>query len=424
MRKNVSKPFCYFEICQTVWIFKAVISGKTKLQMRTYKLTKAWTIAIYIFAPCLIALFLFLLLLPFIPAFNDGTSNQIFWFMAPLSIGMIALSVLGLMDAVKGRFVIANDHIYSRGVFTTRTLMLDEIKGFRISDKYIFVEPLDDEKKNIKISTYFGKTEEIIEWLQACYPDLDLQNVAKEEEEILENESFGATVYQREEKLVKARRTAKTLNWAGSLIGLWAFFWPTPYNLVLSTAIAIPVVCLIVVKMHDGLIRLDEKKASAYPSVFWAFFITSLAVFLRALLDFHIFDYSNVWVLSLLIAVVFTGLLAFRNPAYSFQKGKDYLALLGIVILAGCFGFGAVITSNCLMDGPDAVQYQAQVLNKRISSGKTTTYYIELTPWGVQKEKDEVAVSKTLYYELQQEDPVNIYLKKGKLAIPWFIVTN
>jgi len=62
------------------------------------------------------------------------------------------------------------------------------------------------------------------------------------------------------------------------------------------------------------------------------------------------------------------------------------------------------------------------VLNKRISSGKSTTRYVELSTWGQQKEVDEVSVGKKLYNSIEVGSIVKIYFRNGKLGIPWFIV--
>jgi hypothetical protein len=96
-------------------------------------------------------------------------------------------------------------------------------------------------------------------------------------------------------KLSKARQTAKVVNWAAGITAAWTFFYPTPYQYSILTAIIIPIVGLIVVKSSNGLIRIDEKKGSAYPSVIYAFIYPSLGVMLRAILDYNIFDYSNAW---------------------------------------------------------------------------------------------------------------------------------
>jgi hypothetical protein len=88
------------------------------------------------------------------------------------------------------------------------------------------------------------------------------------------------------------------------------------------------------------------------------------------------------------------------------------------------YGYGAVVTLNCMYDKSEPKTFNATILDKRISSGKSTTYYLELTPWGQQKEIDEVSVSKDLYNNLNKNDKVNIYYMQGKFDIPWFEVTE
>ncbi len=88
------------------------------------------------------------------------------------------------------------------------------------------------------------------------------------------------------------------------------------------------------------------------------------------------------------------------------------------------YGYGAVVTLNCMYDKSQPETFSATILNKRISSGKSKTYYLKLTPWGLQKEIDEVSVSKNLYNRVGKNDEVKIYFMKGKFAIPWFEVTK
>lgn len=95
--------------------------------MRTFKLAKGWAVFIYVTGPLMIALFAWLLIMSFVPSMNDGSSNQIYWFIAPLSIGMIGLCTIGLIDARKAKFVIDSDSVWITSTFTKRQLMLDEI---------------------------------------------------------------------------------------------------------------------------------------------------------------------------------------------------------------------------------------------------------------------------------------------------------
>ena len=101
-----------------------------------------------------------------------------------------------------------------------------------------------------------------------------------------------------------------------------------------------------------------------------------------------------------------------------------YFSVLFLTIFFFGFGYGSIVTLNCMYDESVPQTFQSKVLGKRISSGKTTTYYLELAAWGVQTENDDVSVSEELYERIEIDDNVNVYLKKGLIEIPWFIVTE
>ncbi len=392
--------------------------------MREYKISKGWAIFIYLTAPLLIALFCWVLITPFVPTMKDDMNPNGYWFLIPMAIGMIALMTIGLIETIKGKFVIDNDKIFTVSTFSNRQLMFNEIKGYRITDKYIFIESNNENKKKLKVSTYFGKANEIAEWLAENYSDLDIVQANKEKEEILNNEEFGWTSEQREEKLIKAHKTAKIINWAGGLIGAWTIFLANPYEYAIIASIVIPIIFVIVLKYFKGLIRIDKKEGTAYPTIIWAILASSFGLSLRGLLDYSIFDYSNIWTPSILIALTYIAFLTIGNKEFKFNKAKDYLTIASISIFTFGYGYGTVIALNCMYDKSEPEIFNATVLSKRIDSDKSKTYYLELTEWGQQKEIDEVSVSKKLYNKLDKNDKVNIYLMKGQFDIPWFIVTE
>jgi hypothetical protein len=145
---------------------------------------------------------------------------------------------------------------------------------------------------------------------------------------------------------------------------------------------------------------------------------------LRALFDYNVFNHRNSWTPSILIAVIFFAFLLIGNKEFRLRQTKDYFTILGIALITFAYGYGSVITLNCFYDKSTPEVFKAKILSKRISSGKTTTYYFELTPWGQQKEADEVSVPKKLYNTLEAENEVNIYLKKGQFKIPWFMISE
>ena len=256
--------------------------------MKEYKIAKGWAIFIWVMAPLLIGLFGFLAVMPFIADEIDMTLVLI---LTPISIGMLTLMVCGLVDVYKGRLIIQEDRLVSIGVFKSKNLKFDEIKGYTVNEQYIFVEPNTKEKKRIKISQYIGGYNEILLWLAENYLDLNIVNEQVEEQEILNNESIGWSKENREEKLSNARKISKIINWLGGLSFAWTLFYPKPYDYAVLSAFIIPIVALITVKLSRGLIRIDKKDGSAYPSTIFAFIFPSLGLMLRSFLDYDIFYY-------------------------------------------------------------------------------------------------------------------------------------
>jgi hypothetical protein len=252
------------------------------------------------------------------------------------------------------------------------------------------------------------------------FSDLNIIESKSDLEEILTDNDFGRDVEQRGSKLTEARKVAKILNWTGGIVAAWTVFITKPYELSVIAAIIMPIICLFAIKKYKGLIRIDHEKNSAYPTLFYGLIYSGLGVFLRALLDFNIFDYSNIWTPSILIAIAFLAFLIIGNKEFDIKKRKNYLT---IAILGGFFfiyGFGSVIFANCIYDKSEPIIYNAKIIEKRISSGKSTTYYLKLTPWGTQKESDEVSVNRKEYEQAKINAPVEVYFMKGKLDIPWF----
>ncbi len=155
--------------------------------MKEYRISKGWGIFIYISASVLIVFFTWMICLPFIE--NKEIDLGLYLFLWPMFIGMIVIMALGIIETYKGKFVIAADHIYVVGTFSTKKLYLEEINGFRKIDSYIYIIPISKEQKTIKISTYYKNQDEIEHWLNAHLIDLNLVDEHIERQEILADEN-------------------------------------------------------------------------------------------------------------------------------------------------------------------------------------------------------------------------------------------
>ena len=389
--------------------------------MKEYKIAKGWSIFIYITAPLLFVLFGWMITQMF-P--NGDFSPNTRWIYFPLVIVMMVIIVIAVIDTFKSRFIIAEDKIISKSTLSNRELRFEEIKGYSIQENNISIEPIDPQQKRIKVSHYVDGNKDILDWLSQSFPDLEVQIAKEEEEGILNDWNHGQTKESREEKLLKAKRKAKILNVVGGAIGAWVFFYPTPYQLSMVIAIVFPIIVLLVSKFSDGLIRMKENKKSAYPSVVFAFIFPAMALVMRALLDYTILDFSNVWSITILITVVLSLVLLYKQTEFHLQKNNDVFYFIFLVFFFFGYSYGVVIHLNCYYDNSQPEYFTAEVLDKKISTGKTTSYYLKISPWEKQKETEEIDVDKDLYDRTEAGDEVGIYFRKGNLDIPWIVVTD
>ena len=96
-----------------------------------------------------------------------------------------------------------------------RVLKFDEIAGYKVEGSFIYVLPNITGKKRIRITTYVGQSHELIEWLDARFQDLHVENEKEEVRAILEDYRHGRSEYERADKLKRAKATATVLNWLG-----------------------------------------------------------------------------------------------------------------------------------------------------------------------------------------------------------------
>lgn len=324
----------------------------------------------------------------------------------------------------KRRFIIDNEKLISISVFKTKELYYDEIKGYKVNERWILIIPKDNKKKKIKVDRSMSGTQEALSWISEKFDDLDMVSKINEEEEILNNESIGWTREIREEKLRNARKTTKVLNILGIISFVWTVFFPVPYNYAILSTLTIPISTILATKFFSGLIRLDERKDSAYPTVIYALTLPSLGLLIRCLLDFEIFDYSNVWIISVAIMMTLLSVILIKQKEFSLKNKKSLLSIIPIAMILWAYGFGATIFINCYLDTSRPEHFTAKIIDKSISNGKITTYYLKLTNWGPQKEVDEVSVDQAMYDRVEVDSNVDIYFMNGKLEIPWFIVLD
>ena len=123
-------------------------------------------------------------------------------------------------------------------------------------------------------------------------------------------------------------------------------------------------------------------------------------------------------------AVLAIGILA---ASWSARKtpglASPRIFLAFMTLCGGVYGYGAVKAADIQFDASPGTVISTQVQAKHISPGRrSTTYRLDLPPWGPRATAGSVDVSSSTYHAVAVGDPVCIVLHPGSLSLAWFTV--
>lgn len=395
------------------------IENQASGPVSAYRFTKGLRIFFLVGIPPSILLFLYLMVLPFIE--GDSETMGIDIFLSIISVGMTGFLVYLLIAIFKWRIEIFPDRIREVSLFTKKEMMFDNVMGIKVLptnsglSNIEFVPKHQESKKKFQIPLTMERVNEFCEWLDATFINLTQEELGREFEAISKNEDMGIDGEERLGKLEKAGRVSKVLNAVAVLVVLWALVYPEPYELLIVILVAFPLLIIFLLRYFSGLLRLDEKPGSVYPSVAGAFIMPCMVLALRGL-DRDILFWEPFW-LPFIVFSLFLFMLVIVNA----QEVRKKIGIMIIVfIFSFVYGFGATLTLNEILDISEPVIYYAEVLDKR--SNEEDFYSLELSPWGLRDEIMEVDVHPIVYDRRGVGDGVEILLYEGAFKIPWFYV--
>ncbi|MFM2292689.1 MAG: hypothetical protein RIS29_2502 [Bacteroidota bacterium] len=395
--------------------------------MREYKLARGWKIFTYICFPVFIGLLVWLGVLPFTETPID---IQQAYYLVPISLGGIVYITLGIVDAIKLRIILYNDRIVSVSALSKRELINSEVKGYQILlNSYIEILPLDNiKKKKIQISPAISLSTDLIVLLDERFTNLDNFNYKKEENELNNQLKPGYTEEEYKERIVKAGKLAKFLNYLGLVMVVVAMFAQTFYEFQVIFYILYPFVVFAVAYKYKGIIRIvSTEMKSPYPNVSAALLMSVLGLIISSLKNFNVYDYSNLWGPALLISsilILYYYRLTGSELYNKYQRKSIYPHVLVSVVILFFVGF-SYISINCKFDHSVSTVYRSQILDKQIYKEKyVTSYFVIVDKWGKESGFSKMPVPKSQYDTIQNGDSITIQLKKGLLDIPWVFVYN
>lgn len=234
-------------------------------------------------------------------------------------------------------------------------------------------------------------------------------------------------------KVAFSKLSLHKLSWLEYLtigLGLWFLFYPRPYVILFTILLCMPIIGILlnsfngkpsiaslveVKKDNDGDDKYDVADFIDFPA--WI-------ILLRVLIDFEFESFNSMIIPgTIAFAIMLIILFATHKQIDYTTKSKTWI-YLSVIFNVFLYSYAGTYGVNCVYDNSDAIVYNTDVVDKRISKGSKgrKTYYVKVTPWGQHYEEEEISVPSSQYDKIKIGQTVKIDLKKGLLNIPWYYI--
>ncbi|NML38578.1 hypothetical protein HHL17_15325 [Chitinophaga sp. G-6-1-13] len=341
-------------------------------------------------------------------------------------VGAIVLPVvLAIVFTNEGLSVIYtdNDGIRYKSFLYTRELLWSEVVGYRKDGNVVILVPGQKSKRKIQVSAYRSNYAELVRWADNRYRDLDRRHWDLDSH-YRDRSSVKGTRVLDQGRLREAKHTAWTLNITATVLAALSFFLRHTVPWLPVLLIILLPVALMMVRRHRGFLIINTaKKEEILPDITWTTLCCTVGLFLFTMPVYTV-GQVNLWIYTLIVEAALVGLTIFSIRDWEAKRSTKIVGVITYAFLLLIASYGMVVFINVFLDTRSAGLYQTTVVNKRISTGKSTSYYLEVWPWGPVRSSESISVVKSDYEETEINDLVNMELHRGALGLPWYRVTG
>ena len=216
------------------------------------------------------------------------------------------------------------------------------------------------------------------------------------------------------------------LEWTAIVFSLWLLIYPHPYKLLFIIVLLFPIIGLILNGFSRpsiaSLVSISREKGQDKYDLADFIDFPAMIIAVRVLLDFEfesLYSILKVGTVGFILSVILISL-----THKGIDKSNKHRLMINLTIIGNMalYAYAATYGINCVYDNSEPLVYHTKVMDKSVTSGKRTNYYLEVRPWGNHAEAENISVNLDRYNKTALGDTVNIYYKKGLLNIPWYRV--
>jgi hypothetical protein len=357
--------------------------------------------------------------LAFVMALNIHSSS-----ILPLVMPFVFLTLGAGMIAwpMRAGVVIDGRCIRVQGILRARSADVDEIEGFRTiqSRNGSYTELyLKQGRGRISISSSFNFDDDARAWFRQLV-DLDKRDRETLLDEISHEQELGTTPEERLGKLANAKTWGIFLT-VVSVAAVAALLLArdslrVPAGILLA---AMPLTACLLMQRSPLLYTVFKQRVDPRAELSFVLIVCGIGMTLFSS-GLHFVSMQPLMLVMVPVGIAF--LLGFHHAG---REGPQQAGrVIGLLFFAGLYAFGVGTLADTIADQAPATTYSADVLSKHISHGRSTNYYLDLSPWGPMQAPSQVSVPAHVYGSLSIGDEVCLSLHPGSLHAAWYQVVD
>lgn len=340
----------------------------------------------------------------------------------PGSIGALVLfcgGVYTLAYALRSRITLNGERITVRGAFREQTADRSEIEGLRIystrNGTYTKLI-LKEGRGSITFQRGFETDGDFDAWMHPI-PNLDQRDREAILDQIAHDDALGATPEERKASLKYAIAWAVVLTIAALVAAIALNVGDDSMQPWAALALALaPVVVLGFLWRSPLLYTVLRAKADPRSDLSFVLLVAGFGLFARCR-GIHLVSPPSALAAAALIALAL--MAAFFTTMR--QGGALPARLFALLFFVGFYGYGLTVVLDTQPDQATPQIYRTYVTGKHQTHGRSTSYILELAPWGPVEKMNTVSVSVREYHQAAEGDSVCFAMRPGALRIAWYI---
>ena len=325
--------------------------------------------------------------------------------------------VFVFINLYKRKVIVSNLAIKYTSVWGSKELPKTNIKGFRVTEKAIVIQPHAKSLSALKIKDYIsiGHNKDLLKLLNQDLINLDTVEYENNKQSLLKDNLWDLPPDDLEFKFNRYRKIALRYSLTAVVFFMLSIYILNASIILTLIMLVYPFVGIALVIVSKGIVNLSAKKNSAHFPIFIALVFAGFALIIHSTRAVEVIDINTVFqpiltalliIISLLIILVFK----YRSDRLSVQ-------ILCAVIIAIVYSIGIVLSINSDFDFSAPRHVKAHLIVREFSA-KKPTYDIIIT----------TANKNVFYFEtITKADPnatylkgsIDISVKNGLLGIPW-----